>query len=135
MKKLLGMEDTTGNYVVYCPLSYEKPEDDWLLDIRIYSEEYRADLISNRMNEMELPQTTALRKQVKEYHKFFKAVVRREKIAKQKSIPSVPRQLDMAVLGALAGIIDVTPDAIIKKVLCAGLDAETNSLYFDFTDF
>lgn len=135
VKKLLGVEDTTGNYVVYCPLSYEKPEDDWLLDIRLYSEEYRADLISNWMDEMGLPQTAALRKQVKEYRKFFQAVVRREKIAKQKSIPSVPRQLDMAVMGALAGIVDVTPYAIIKKVLCTGLDAETNRLYCDFTDY
>lgn len=135
VKKMLGVEKTTDNFVVYCPFSYEKPEDDWLLDIRLYSEEYRADLISNWMDEMRLPQTAALRKQVKEYRKFFKAVVRREKIAKQKSIPSVPRQLDMAVLGALAGIIDVTPDAIIKKVLCDGLDAEKNSLYCDFTDY
>ena len=135
VKKLLGVEDTTGNYVVYCPLSYEKPEDDWLLDIRLYSEEYRADLISNWMDEMGLPQTAALRKQVKEYRKFFKAAVRREKIAKQKNIPSVPRQLDMAVMGALAGIVDVTPYAIIKKVLCAGLDTETNSMYYDFADY
>lgn len=135
VKKLLGVEDTTGNYVVYCPLSYEKPEDDWLLDIRLYSEEYRADLISNWMDEMGLPQTAALRKQVKEYRKFFKASVRREKIAKQKNTPSVPRQLDMAVMGALAGIVDVTPNVIIKKVLCAGLDAETNNLYCDFIDY
>lgn len=135
MKKLLGVEDTTGNYVVYCPLSYDKPEDDWLLDIRLYSEEYRADLISNWMDEMGLPQTVALRKQVKEYRKFFKASVRRERIVKQKNTPSVPRQLDMAVMGALAGIVDVTPNAIIKKVLCAGLDAETNSLYCDFIDY
>lgn len=135
VKKLLGVEDTTCNYVVYCPLSYEKPEDDWLLDIRLYSEGYRADLISNWMDGMGLPQTALLRKQVKEYRKFFKASVRREKIAKQKNIPSVPRQLDMAVMGALAGIVDVTPYAIIKKVLCAGLDTETNRLYCDFTDY
>mgnify|MGYP002509449779 FL=1 len=134
-KKLLGVEDPTGNYVVYCSLSYEKPEDDWLLDIRLYSEEYRADLISNWMDEMGLPQTAALRKQVKEYRKFFKAAVRREKIAKQKNIPSVPRQLDMAVMGALAGIVDVTPYAIIKKVLCAGLDTRTNSMYCGFADY
>lgn len=84
---------------------------------------------------MGLPQTAALRKQVKEYHKFFKASVRREKIAKQKNTPSVPRQLDMAVMGALAGIVDVTPNAIIKKVLSAGLDVETNSLYCDFIEY
>ena len=124
VKKLLGVEDTTGNYVVYCSLSYEKPEDDWLLDIRLYSEEYRADLISNWMDEMGIPQIAALRKQVKEYRKFFKAAVRREKVAKQK-----------AVMGALAGIVDVTPYAIIKKVLCAGLDTGTNSMYCDFADY
>lgn len=135
VKKLLGVDDTTGNYVVYCPLFYENLEDNWLLDIRLYSEEYRADLISNWMDEIGLLQTAVLRKQVKEYRKFFKAAVRREKIAKQKNIPSVPKQLDMAVMGALAGIVDVTPYAIIKKVLCAGLDAETNRLYCDFTDY
>lgn len=135
VKKLLGVEDTTGNYVVYCPLSYDIPEDDWLLDIRLYSEEYRADLISNWMDEMGLSQTVALRKQVKGYRKFFKASVRREKVAKQKNTPSVPRQLDMAVMGALADVADVTPNAIIKKVLCAGLNTETNSLYCDFIDY
>ena len=45
--KLIALTGT--NYVVYYPLSHEKPEDDWLLDIRLYSEEYRADLISNRI--------------------------------------------------------------------------------------
>ena len=135
LKKLLGVEKTTDNFVVYCPFSYEKPEDDWLLDIKLYSEEYRADLISSWMDEMELPKTAALRKQVKEYRKFFKAAVRREKIAKQKKTPTVPRQLDMAVMGALAGIVDVTPNAIIKKMLCSGLEAETNRLYRDFMDY
>lgn len=83
------------------------------MDIRLYSEEYRADLISNWMDEMKLSQTAALRKRVKEYRKFFKASVSGEKIAKQKHILSVPGQLDMAVMGALAGIVDVTPNAII----------------------
>ena len=135
VKKLLGVEDTTNNYVVYCPLTYEKPEDNWLLDIRLYSEDYRADLISNWMDEMELPQTAVLRKQVKEYRKFFKAAVRREKIVKQKYTPTIPRQLDMAVMGALAGVVNITPNTIIKKVLCAGLNAETNSVYCDFIEY
>lgn len=41
----------------------------------------------------------------------------------------------MAVMGALASIVDVTPYAIIKRVICAGLDTETNRLYCDFTDY
>lgn len=72
VKKLLSVDDTTNNYLVYCPLSYEKPEDDWLLDIEIYSEEFRADLISIWMDEMGIPSTPSMRKLVKDYRKFSK---------------------------------------------------------------
>lgn len=132
VKKLLSVDDTTNNYLVYCPLSYEKPEDDWLLDIEMYSEEFRADLISIWMDELGIPSTPAMRKQVKEYRKFCKAKVRRDKIASQNKVPSVPAQLHMAVMGALGGIKDVTPAAIIKEVQKAGMDTDTNDLYQEF---
>lgn len=135
VKKLLSVDDTTNNYLVYCPLSYEKPEDDWLLDIEMYSEEFRADLISIWMDEMGIPSTPAMRKQVKAYRKFFKAKVRRDRIASQNKVPSVPAQLHMAVMGALGGIKDVTPAAIIKEVLKAGMDTDTNDLYQEFVNY
>ena len=135
VKKLLSVDDTTNNYLVYCPLSYEKPEDDWLLDIEMYSEEFRADLISIWMNEMGIPSTPAMRKQVKDYRKYFNAKARRDKIASQNRVPSVPAQLHMAVMGALGGIKDVTPAAIIKEVLKAGMDTDTNDLYQEFVNY
>ena len=64
VKKLLAVDDTTSNFLVYCPLSYEKPEDNWLLDIEMYSEEFRADLISIWMDEMGLASNPAMRKQI-----------------------------------------------------------------------
>ena len=51
-KKLLAVDDPTGSYLVYCPLSYETEEDDWLLDVELYGEEFRADQISMWMDEM-----------------------------------------------------------------------------------
>lgn len=42
-KKLLAADDPTSNYLVYCPLSYDTEEDDWLLDVALYGEEFRAD--------------------------------------------------------------------------------------------
>ena len=135
VKKLLSVDDTTNNYLVYCPLSYEKPEDDWLLDIEIYSEEFRADLISIWMDEMGIPSTPSMRKLVKDYRKFFKAKVRRDKIASQSKMPSVPAQLHMAVMGALGGIKDVTPATIIKEVLKAGIGTDTNDLYQEFVNY
>lgn len=135
VKKLLSVDDTRNNYLVYCPLSYEKPEDDWLLDIELYSEEFRADLISIWMDELGIPSTPAMRKQVKEYRKYFNAKARRDKIAGQSKAPTVPAQLHMAVMGALGGLKNVTPAAIMKEVLKAGLDINTNCLYREFVNF
>jgi len=135
VKKLLGVDDITSNYLVYCPLSYNKPEDNWLIDIELYSEEFRADLISIWMDEMGMPATPALRKQVKAYRKYFNAKNRRDKIAGQSKAPTVPAQLHMAVMGALGNIKDVAPGAIIKEVLKAGLESETNYLYREFVNY
>ncbi len=135
VKKLLSVDDTTSNYLVYCPLSYEKPEDNWLLDIELYSEEFRADLVSIWMDELGIPSTPAMRKQVKEYRKYFNAKNRRDKIASQSKAPTVPAQLHMAVMGALGGLKDVTPAAIMKEVLKAGLDINTNFLYREFVNY
>ena len=74
VKKLLGSDDQTSNYLVYNPLSFDKPDDDWLMDVKLYSEEFRADLLSMWMDEMGLPSGFAMRKQVKHYRKFFNAM-------------------------------------------------------------
>lgn len=135
MKKLLTVDDTTNNYLVYCPLSYEKPEDNWLLDIELYSEEFRADLISIWMDELGIPSTPVMRKQVKDYRKYFNAKTRRDKIAGQSKAPTVPAQLHLAVMGALGGLKDVSPAAIMKEVLKAGMDINTNYLYREFVNY
>lgn len=135
VKKFLGVDDVTSNYLVYCPLSYEKPEDNWLIDVELYSEEFRADLISIWMDEMGMPATPALRKLIKDYRKFFNAKNRRDKIASQAKAPQVPAQLHLAVMGALCGIKDVNPGAIIKEVLRSGIDAKSNALYQEFVNY
>lgn len=135
VKKLLAVDDTMNNYLVYCPLSYEKPEDNWLLDMELYSEAFRADLISIWMDELGIPSTPAMRKQVKGYRKYFNAKTRRDKIAGQSKTPTVPAQLHMAVMGALGGLKDVSSAAIMKEVLKAGLDIKTNHLYQEFVNY
>ena len=71
VKKLLLHDDLTGNYLIYNPFSYADPKDNWLLDIEKFSEEYRSDLISTRMNELNIEASPAMRKTVKLYAKFF----------------------------------------------------------------
>ena len=134
-KKLLAVDDPTSNYLVYCPLSYGTEEDDWLLDVELYGEEFRADQISMWMDEMQIPETPALRKAFKQYRKFFKAQGRRNKITAQGSTPTKPAQLQMAIMAALAGIKEAKPNQIMKAVLQAGLDMENNAVWQEFVSY
>ena len=61
-KHILSDTDTKSNYLVYNPLSYPYIRDNWLLDIELYSEEFRADLLSIRMQELNMPATAHLRR-------------------------------------------------------------------------
>ena len=73
VKKLLSVDDLTTNYLVYSPCVYNRPDDNWLLDVELYSEEFWADLISIWMDEMGLISNPAMRKQVKNYRAYFNA--------------------------------------------------------------
>lgn len=135
VKKLLGSDDLTSNYLVYNPLSFGKLDDDWLIDVKLYSEEFRADLISMWMNEMSLVSNFSMRKEVKHYRKFFNAKDRRAKIVAQNKTPEKPAQLHMAVMAAICGIKTPQPNQIMQCVFRAGLDKHNNRVYQDFVNY
>lgn len=133
IKKLLSYDDTSNNYLVYCPFSYDNPDDNWLIDIELYSEEFRADLISIWMTEIGIPSTYALRKQVKQYRKYLNAASRRAKLIGQNI--STPSQLHLAIMGAICGLKIVQPNLIIRSVLENGLNIDSNNLYQDLVKY
>ena len=135
VKKLLSVDDLTTNYLVYSPLAYNRPDDNWLLDIELYSEEFRADLISIWMDEMGLASNPAMRKQVKNYRAYFNAKDRRLKISTQNKVPATPAQLHMAVMAAICGLKDAQPNQILRRVFHAGLDLNHNAVYQDFVKY
>jgi hypothetical protein len=100
-KKLLNVDDTTSNYLVYSPISYESQEDNWLLNIELYSEEFRADLVSIWMNEIDLPATPDFRRLVKAYKKFFGAQTRRAAFAKLNKLFVLSDEYDCLILFVL----------------------------------
>ena len=81
VKKLLCADDLTSNFLVYSPLSFSKDDDNWLINVQLYSEEFRADLISIWIDEMGLTSSPVIRKQIKGYRDFFNAKERRAKVA------------------------------------------------------
>ena len=135
VKKLLGVDDPECNYLLYSPFTYESMEDNWLLDIELYSEEFRADLISMWMDEMGLPKIPGLRSAIKPYRKFMNAKERRKQIASQNVMPTTAAGLQMAIMAALAGIKEAKPAGIIKAVLAGGVNAAENRLWQDFVKY
>ena len=134
VKKLLNKDDTESDYLVYCPIAYESQEDNWLLDIELYSEEFRADLISIWMDEMGVPQTVDLRRGFKKYSKFLNAQSRRNKVASL-CVPVKLSQLQVAIMAVLAGVKTAKPNAVIKAVLQNGLNSEENAVYQEFVNY
>lgn len=135
VKKLLAVDDATSNILLYNPISYSNLDDNWLLDMELYSEEFRADRISMWMDEMNMLPTSALRKQMKVYKGYLNAKLRREKIILQNRIPAVPAQLHMAVMAAIEGIPNAEPESIIKEIFRAGTDTASNLVYSEFVKY
>lgn len=134
-KKLLNIDDKVNNYLVYCPISYESEEENWLLNVELYSEEFRADLISIWMSEMDIPHNPGYRKIIKSYKKFFGAQTRRKIFSKLSSGISTPSQLHLAVLAAICGSKDIKPNSIIKSVILGGVDMESNEVYQNIVNY
>ena len=134
-KMLLSEEDTTSNYLVYNPISYNDIRDNWLLDIECYSEEFRADLLSMRMDEFGIPSSASLRKAMKLYSRFLDNQGRVAKLKALDSTYTTAGQLHIDVLTVLSGASQNNAAGIIRAVLMGGLDDETNEVITNITKF
>mgnify|MGYP001131555726 FL=1 len=124
-KKLLSYDDQDSNYLVYNPLIVD-PEHDWFLDIKLYSDEYRADQTSRWMQDMHIANTPELRKEVKYYKGFFNAASRRKLISNFDEVIDKKSLLYMSILSAICGTKERTSESIIKSVMLAGTDLENS---------
>ncbi len=134
-KQILSETDTDSNYLVYNPLSYSDVRDNWLLDIELYSEEFRADLLSIRMQSLGVSDTPQMRKAMKSYSTFFENKERVAKLAAFKSNYTNVGQLHIDILSVLAGTSSNTASGVIRKVLMDGLDVESNEAITNIKKF
>lgn len=120
-KRLLSSIDLDSNYLVYNPLISDL-EHDWFLDIKLYSEEYRADKTSRLMQDMHILNTPELRKEVQRFKGFFNATSRCKSFASFGQNIDKKSALYMTLLSAICGAKEVKPEEIIKAVLADGPD-------------
>ena len=129
VKKLIAVDEPQQNFLIYKPYGDPNPEHDWLMDVELYSEEFRADLIAIWMNEMGMHSSVSLRNEMKRYSKFLQAKNRRENVVKIADRLDSPMQLQLAVLASIVGASKADPILIIRSVLRAGLNENGNDPY------
>ena len=134
-KLLLSETDTESNYLVYNPISYSDIRDNWLLDIELYSQEFRADLLSIRMQELKMPVTAPMRKAMKSYGKFFENKERVARLTALHSDYTTPGQLHIDILAVLTGTSVNTAPGVIRALVMSGLDTEDNAALANIRKF
>ncbi len=120
-KRILSSLDLESNYLVYNPLISDT-EHDWFLDIKLYSDEYRADKTSRLMQELHILNTPELRKEVQRFKGFFNAASRCKTFISLEQNIDKKSSLYMTLLSAICGAKEVKPEEIIKAVIVAGPD-------------
>lgn len=99
-KLLLEREDPSGKYLVYSAGEVPPPDEDWLLDIRLYSAQFHADVASLWLQELGLNRLS-LRGHLKERSAFLASQERRRKLRRQLTETDDEAAIDLKMLAVL----------------------------------
>lgn len=113
--ELLEKDDPTGRYLVYSTGERPPAKDDWLFDIRLYSAQFHADIVSIWLQELGLTQLS-LREHLKARSAFLSSQARRKKLAKLVSPKDDTSALDLKMMAVLTGATVATPLAVALGV-------------------
>ncbi len=98
LKLKLEREDTQGKYLLYAPFAEPDPEQDWLLDIKLYSHSFQADQASIILDDLGLAQHS-LKPHLQTRKQFFRSKDRLHRLKKWVEPDDNPEELDRKMLG------------------------------------
>ena len=101
VKIQLERTDRIGRYLLYAPFQEPSVEEDWLLDIRLYSGTFRADRASMLLVELGLGQNQSLRNHLRQRLKFLGNKDRVGRLAKLVNEVDTDFDLDRKMLAVL----------------------------------
>lgn len=134
IKKLLTKDDLDSDYLVYNNIKYNNNEEDnWLLDIQLYSEEFSADYFSIKMSELNIARN--LKSTIRQYKKFLE---NKERVATLSNMGrKYTSQFDLItdITSVLCGLKEGSSQGVIKAVLSSGMDIATNECLVNIKKF
>ncbi len=114
-KLRLETEDTAGKYLIYTRGAKPPDEEDWLLDIRLYSAQFHADVASIWLQEFGLS-GLYLRDHLKARAAFLGNQERRRKLARLIAPSDEESAIDLKMMAVLAGSSVATPFEVLRAL-------------------
>jgi len=99
-KVIIEIENLSDKFLVYAPFPQPEPNDDWLMDIRLYSHQFYADTASMVVDELGL-QHHYLREHINKRKKFFGSKQRVSALKKILSPQDMEKEIDRKMLAVL----------------------------------
>lgn len=115
LKIKLEFEDPEGQYLIYAPYAEPVPEDDWLLDIKLYSYTFHADRASIILNELGLT-SQSLRPYLNSRKKFFRSQDRTSRLQKWLAADDSEDDIDLKMFSVITRVDHPNLFAILIKL-------------------
>jgi uncharacterized protein (TIGR02687 family) len=126
----LEREDLSGKFLLYAPSEEPDYEDDWLLDIRLYSRSFRADRASILLQELGLV-NQHLRVHLTDRRKFFDAKERLQKLKPLVVPDDAAADLDRKMIAVVTKADQSEPFNLVRTIFHAwteaGLDVDLDT--------
>lgn len=118
----LEREEPSSKFLLYAPTEEPDYEDDWLLDIRLFSRSFRADKASILLQELGLA-NLHLRTHVSERRKFFDAKDRLQKIKNLVAPDDAAADLDRKMIAVVAKADQPELFNLVRTIFHAWIEA------------
>ena len=127
-KYTIEVSDPNSHYLIYAASAKPEDQDNWLLDMLLYSRTFIADKITLLMDDLKVA-NTALRAVFKKYEKFFQSKERYGRFASYAIENYTEESINIGVMAALAK--QQTPDfeGTVRSALMNSLQEEENALW------
>lgn len=118
IKKTIEHDDVTTNYLIYIPSEKPVDNENWLLDILMYSEEYYADTVALTMRRMGLTNTD-LRRVIELHAKFFDADSRTKRLSGYVTVDDEMKPADflMAMMCVLVKAASRSIESVLTELI------------------
>ena len=123
IKIRLERDEPTSKFLLYAPTEEPEFEDDWLLDIRLYSRSFRADRASILLQELGLV-NQHLRTHIADRRKFFDAKERLQKIKNLVAPDDAAADLDRKMIAVVARADQPELFNLVRTIFHAWIEGE-----------